>query len=153
MSSKNAGPGQSPAALSADRSLCYTLSRAYKEKHSVTGIRLRIRIIGDKAQRPEVKEKAEELGVPVLTAEEFFERYGLQEYGREDMPKTLWEILTNGEPGWGVHEKDAESTIRILYAYREWIDPEVLQAVVEKIIKLAERNDPEAAERLLRMQE
>lgn len=105
-------------------------------------------VIGDGAQRPEMKKKAEELNIPVLSAEAFFEQYGLQEYGKEDMPQTLWEILTDGEPQWGIHEKDAEETIRILQAYGKWIDPEVLQAATEKIIHLAERKDPEAGKRL-----
>ena len=95
-----------------------------------------------------MKKRAEELNIPVLTAETFFDRYGLQEYGKEDMPKTLWEILTDGEPQWGIHEKDAEETIRILQAYRKWIDPEILQAAERKIIRLAGRKDPEAGKRL-----
>lgn len=105
-------------------------------------------VIGDGAERPEMKKKAEELNIPVLTAEAFFEQYCLQEYAKEDMPKTLWEILTDSGPQWGIHEKDAEETIRILQAYRKWINPEILQAAERKIIRLAGRKDPEAGKRL-----
>lgn len=94
------------------------------------------------------KARAEKLGIPVLSTEEFYTKFGLQQYADLDEPVTLWQILTDGEPEEGIPEKEAEETIRSLYVYKAYIRQDVLEAVVERILCLAARSDPAAAEKL-----
>ncbi len=105
-------------------------------------------LVGEKTGSRRQEKKAQEYGIPILTQEEFHEKFGLTEYQKNGSGSVLCCCLENA-----VTEDDMEKEIRCLYAYREWIRPEILEAVVQKILRMLAKEDPEAAERLRRKTE
>ena len=103
-------------------------------------------IMSKKSRRAAKAKQAEKLGIPILTEDEFIEKFGLQAFREQGYPKNLWFILKHEEDY--VSEEEAEETIRDLCACKEWIRQDVLAEVIRKIIRLVAKNEPDAAERL-----
>ena len=92
--------------------------------------------------------KAKDLGIPIISETEFIAMFGNP--GEFDLKQSeFWETFVEMISC----DKDFAETIKVLYAYSEWIEKAVLDRTVRAILNIARECDEDAQDELVELVE